>query len=209
MEENESKGLLQKLGISVDGLVNNRVVEFFLERYVNWTTESQRMFRRFSLVFISLIFVSVVALVYLTTFDQHQKIHSYDSIYRLLQKYGLNKAITDEQIASLQAGRGGIAKGFGEPRINQISGQIGLPAGQMRVTALPPESQEGILNKGFEVIVNKMTYPQLAQFMYFIETSGKNIHVANLKIMKRADANGYYQMNVKLSVVEPVFEDVQ
>lgn len=202
-DQSGNNGFLEKIGLSVDAFVNNSVVEFFVERYVNWTTEAQRRFRHLAGLFLLLTAMAVVVLVYLTTYAQHKDIEVHNTVLQMLKKYSVKKARQEEQLDRVQAGRGGIVQGFGRSNIMQILGTHSISSEGVSISRLSRDKKPGFVTQSFEINVPSMTYPQMVHFLFEIESRWKNVVVSQMKVSKEGKQRGYYGLLMKLSVTEP------
>jgi len=205
-ENKNNNEFLKRLGISAESLVKNPVVDFLVSRYVNWSTESQKLFRRVFGVFVLGTFIAVILLMVLGSYEKHQKIHQHTVIYQLLKKYSVKKTRQEEQLAFLQAGKGGIARRFSKRNLDSILKKQGLPADVFSVNELESEKQENFVRKAFEVNVNQLTYPQLTNTLFVLESLGTNVQISKLKITHEGQEKGFYATLFTVSVTEPVAE---
>jgi len=203
-EESKISEFLKKLGISPSSLVHNKVVEFMVERYVNWTTETQRRFKKVMGVFLMSVSVSLVVLIYLSTFEKHEQIKSHNSIYQMLKKYVIKKQIYENRLSNLQAGRGGIIKGMNRSRILGLMKENDFSEEGSTVEGLETEKTTGFVKKNFSIKAEKITYPQMVRFLYSMETLGTNLHMTEFKVTGEGLEKGFYAMRFNISIVEPV-----
>lgn len=203
-EESRLNAILKKMGLSSAALVNNSVVEFLVERYVNWPTEIQRRFKKFMGIFIVTTAVALVVLVYLGTYAKHKEIESHQSMYQMLKKYVIKKEVYEKRLANLQAGRGDIIKDLSKERITQLLIQHEVPEDRVVVEVSEPEKTAAFVKKDFSVKADNITYPQLVKTLFDVETLGTNLHVSEVKVTQEGLEKGFYAMRFNVSVYEPV-----
>jgi hypothetical protein len=203
-EESKLSKLLNKLGINTAALINNSIVEFLVDRYVNWSTESQRLFRRVMSVFTIFIVVFGIFMIYITTIEKHQSIDNHNVMFQMLKKYTIKKKIYEKRLSSLQAGRGDVVKSMNANKVISIIKKNEISEDNITVSSGDPEKTAGFHKKEFTVEAKKVTYPQLIQSIYDVEALGTNVHIGSLDITQNKEEKGLYAFNFKLTVFEPI-----
>ena len=207
VNNNENSGLtgfFKKIGVSTTNLVNNSVVEFLVERYVNWPTETQRRFKKVMGIFLMTTAVAVVVLVYLGTYNKHKEIESHQTMYQMLKKYVIKKEVFEKRLANLQAGRGDIIKDLNKSKVTQLLTRNDILEERVAVEASEPEKTAAFIKKNFSVKADNITYPQLVKVLYDVETLGTNLHISEVKVTQEGLEKGFYAMRFNLSVFEPI-----
>lgn len=209
MENEKSKfnDLLSKIGLSTEVLVNNRIVEFLVERYVNWSTESQKRFKKVMSIFLIVVSVSLVCIVYLTTLEKHKKIQSHQSMYQMLKKYVIKKGVIEDRLAQLQAGGGGIVA-VNKAMISKVVEKHEVPKEGIDISLSNPQETPKFKTRDVTVSIPMLTYPQLVNVVFDLESLGTNMHITELKLSRGLEL-GFYAMQANFSVVEPVVEEVK